>query len=432
MKIGIDMLAVQSAGRLRGTGRYTRALVAELLADARHQWVLYYYATPEQHRVGWDKRVERAPAHHCGDGGPALASSFVPPYTPHTNVTEHTLPAHASFHKSVEELLGANADGLDLLLLTCPLENFQGYLPPFPRRGRPKLAALVYDLIPLRFPQQYLAHAGIAESYRRALAAVRQYDVLLTISEACRQDVLELLHVSPDRVLNVGTGSDAKVFYPPRGFSPQGDAAQWLADRKIRQPFIYAMTALDHRKNLSGLISALERLPASLIDQHQFVITCATSSAGDAERARAAIDRLDIAERVTFTGPLDDAGLRTLYQHCAAFVFPSRYEGFGLPLIEAMQCGAPVIGGRNSSQIEVVGEAGLLADVDDPNRLAEAIAKLLSDAPLAARCRERGPQQATQFTWQAAAGLCLDAFDTTAKRPRPSTLFKTLAARGRL
>ncbi|MGH8165212.1 MAG: hypothetical protein ACREP1_12845, partial [Rhodanobacteraceae bacterium] len=171
MTIGIDMLADQSAGRTRGTGRYVRGLLPELLSGSRHDLRLYYYdGLPRSARMDGDRATQRE------------------------------LTAQGSLHASVDQLARDNPDRLDLLLLTCPLENFQGYLPPFPSRRGPKLAAIIYDLIPLRFGEHYLSHPGIAQSYRRALAAVRHYDLLLTISESGRGDVLELLGVSPERV----------------------------------------------------------------------------------------------------------------------------------------------------------------------------------------------------------------------------------------
>ncbi|HQU46968.1 MAG TPA: glycosyltransferase family 1 protein, partial [Pirellulales bacterium] len=380
MRIGVDMLADQSAGRTRGTGRYARGLVGELRRASQHEFFPYYY-----------------------DGLPQTADLFGP------HVPVRTLPTSGSLHAAAHQLANENRDELDVLLLTCPLENFYGYLPPFPSRSGLRLAAIVYDLIPLRFPDQYLHHPGIAQSYRRALAALRQYDVLLTISESGRRDVIELLRVSPDRVVNIGAGSDAGFFYPAETHSAASHAARWLAEQGIEQPFVYALTALDYRKNLSGLLAAFERLPARLIASHQFVVTCASSNDDDARRARDVIARSAIGQRIVLSESLDDAGLRTLYQHAAALVFPSRYEGFGLPLLEAMQCGTPVVAGRNSSQIEVVGDAGLLADVDDAQDLANKIAAMLDDRRLADEFRVRGLEQAGRFTWPAVAQRCLDA-----------------------
>ena len=402
MKIGIDMLADQSAGRDRGTGRYTRALLVELSRQSRHELLLYYH-----------------------DGLPRSSADLG------GRTTSCTLPIEDSLHSGIDRLARANPDNLDVILLTCPLENFHGYLPPFPSRRGPKLAAVIYDLIPLRFPEQYLGHPDIAQSYRRALAAVRHYDLLLTISDSSRQDVIELLGVAPERATNISAGCDG-LFCAPTSPSPDSDAMRWLSSQGIDQPFVYAITALDYRKNLSGLLAAFERLPSRLLDSHQLVITCAASSADDVRRVRSAIDRSSVAKRMVLTDRLDDEGLRTLYQHAAAFVFPSRYEGFGLPIVEAMRCGAPVVAGNNSSQIEVVGDAGLLANVDDADDLANKISSLLENRRLADNLAMRAVEQARRFTWPAVTRRCLDALERTIARPRQSTWFDTLAARGRL
>lgn len=394
------MLADQSAGRGRGTGRYTRGLLAELTRDASHEFFLYYYAG-----------------------------------LPRTALTDRrfivrNLSAGDSLHRAAQKLAQENPDRLDVLLLTCPLENFQGYLPPFPSRSGPRLAAIVYDLIPLRYPAQYLVHPGIAQSYRRALAAIRHYDSLLAISESGRSDIMELLRVSPERVVNIGAGSDAG-FFVPADSRPEDRSGTWLAQQAIKQPFVYALTALDHRKNFSGLLAALERLPTRVIDSCQFVVTCAGGER-DASRARELVDRSLIAKRIVLAPSLDDVGLRTLYQYAAAFVFPSRYEGFGLPLLEAMQCGTPVVAGRNSSQIEVVGDAGLLADVENAEELANCIVNLLENRRLADELRMRGLERAREFTWKAAATRCSDALQLTANLPRRGSRLEVFAARAKL
>jgi glycosyltransferase involved in cell wall biosynthesis len=399
VKIGIDMLADQSSGRARGTGRYARGLVGALLAQPGHEFTLYYY-------------------------------DRLPRQVEHVGGRLRELPAGDSLHLSAARLVRDNPDQLDLLLLTCPLENFQGYLPPFPALRGPKLAAILYDLIPLRFPEHYLAHHGIAQSYRRALAALRQYDLLLAISESARRDAVELLGVAPERVVNIGAGSDDGFFCPAT--SPAAEAGDWLAKQGIHQPFVYGLTALDYRKNLAGLLAAFERLPRQILESHQFVVTCATESADEGRRVREAIDRSAVASRLVLTGRVDDPQLRTLYQHATAFVFPSLYEGFGLPLVEAMQCGAAVIAGDNSSQAEVVGDAALLAKTDDANDLAAKITRVLQDRSLAGELRSRAVRRAARFTWQGVGDRCRRALDVTLEAPRGAHWLKVWAARGRL
>lgn len=403
MRIGIDMLADQSAGRLRGTGRYARGLARELLRDRHHEFFLYYY-----------------------DG---LPRSEFP--LGEGRVTSRLLSGNASLHARIDRLIRDNADRLDWLLLTCALENFQGYLPPFPTRGGPRLAAILYDLIPLRFPDHYLSHQGIAAAYRRSLAAVRNYDLLLAISQSARNDALELLDVSPRRVLSIGAASDNGFFQPPPA---HGDAQRtaWLARQGIRKPFVFAVTALDYRKNLRGLLSAWQCLPERIRHRYQCVITCAASSDESAGQLREIVAGLTEREEFVFTDALDDEGLRSLYQHAAAVISPSRYEGFGLPLLEAMQCGAAVIAGDNSSQREVVADAGLLANVNDPRQLAERIARLLDQPRLAEQLRSRAVQQARLFSWPQVAGHCLAALAQASREANRASWLAVWSARGKL
>lgn len=453
MRIGIDMLADQSAGRLRGTGRYTRGLVAELLADARHEVVLYYYeGLPISDSIlygiplaagseaffgpngGWPSQAVTVTG--GGPGGPSsgYADRLTDDRERYNKARFRWVPRGDSLHTAVQRLAHENPDGVDLLLLTCPLENFEGYLPPFPTKHGPRLAAIVYDLIPLRFPSQYLTHAGIAASYRRALATVQQYDLLLTISESARCDIAELLPSCSAPVVNIGAASDRGFFGPP-AVRPDGEAARWLATQGIHKPFIYAITASDFRKNPTGLLAAWQCLPERVRDRFQCVITCSGGLDGRIY-TETSDGPLDKNHGVVFTDALDDDGLRLLYQQATAFVFPSRYEGFGLPLLEALQCGAAVIAGRNSSQVEVVGEAGLLVDVDDPLGFAEQIARLLDDPHLQETLRRRAVPQAQRFCWSAVGRRCLAALDEAHAAPRQSSWLsnwlRVWSARGKL
>ncbi len=406
MRIGIDMLGAQSAGRTRGVGRYTRRLVGQLLAQhPQHDYVLYFYA-----------------------GQPGADQS------PPGAAAVRQLPGDAAgggLDRVVRRLADENPDRLDALLLSCPLENFCGYLPPVPPASGLRMAAVVYDLIPAIFPEQYLRHPAIAQAYWQALDALAQYDLLLTISEAGRHDYLRLRRGSPLRATNISAASDSERFYPASAECTAAEE-QLLRRRGISAPFVYSLTALDHRKNLHGVLAAYALLPERLRNSHQLVLTCAMSSADDDARVQAVVAQSPVADRVTLTGSLDDDELRVLYQRCAAFLFPSRYEGFGLPLLEAMQCGAPVTAGRNSSQIEVVGDAGLLVDADHPDEIAASLRRLLEDAELASRLRAAGPRQAQQFSWQRTAELCHAALAQAVARPPAAGRFGRLLARGKL
>ncbi len=405
MRIGVDMLGIQSAGRTRGVGRFTRRLVSELIARRpQSEFVLYFYA-------GHPGADEAFPGAACVKAMPRD-------------------DAQGGLYRTARRLADQNFDRLDALLLTNPLENFCGYQPPLPPASGLRMGAIVYDLIPAIFPEQYLQHPGIARAYGQALDALSRYDLLLTISEAGRRDWLRLIGGAPERVANIGAASDPAQFTLRTSRNASADTRQLLERHGISAPFIFSLTALDHRKNLRGVLAAYELLPRILQESHQLVLTCAMSSKDDYARVSSLVAQSPIARRVILTGPLDDDELRLLYQHCAVFLFPSRYEGFGLPILEAMQCGAPVVAGRNSSQIEVVGGAGLLADIDRPEEVTASLQKVLEDATFSQSLRLAGPRQARQFSWEKTAELCIAAIERTVAAPPAAGRLRRFLARG--
>lgn len=378
MRFGLEIFGTQPPGRRRGVGRYQRNLASALLArDDGHEFVLY------------------------AEEGPATADLST---TPGSSV--RSVRPSPSLGAAVARLVRENPDALDILVFTNPLELTPGFdVPARPFGPRvPRLAAVVYDLIPLIFQDGYLrAWPGRSYAWRYlwALERLRSYDVLLTISEATRGDVLRLLNVPPERVVTIGAAGDDRA----SAFSPEDDPGDpdHLRSLGITRPFVFSTAASDPRKNLSGLLASLAMLPAVIHDTYQFVV--ATGLPGpELEPVRRQAEELGIPrEALVLTGHVDEPALRALYRRCSAFVFPSLYEGFGLPLLEAMRSGAAVVAGDNSSQPEVAGDAALLVDTADPSALSRAVVRVLTDAKLAASLRARGRARADQFSWDVVA-----------------------------
>ncbi len=380
MRIGVDMLALQSPGsRARGVGRFGRNLVGQMLARGEgHEFVLYA---------------------HDGypiDGIPSAPNATLSLLRPEPALGERFL------RDAMERLGRTNPHDLDILLTLNPFELCPYYDPPNRQPGGLPLAALMHDLIPFLFQEDYLAEPlNAAWNYRR-LALLRHYDVLVTNSHATRADCLKMLDLPGDRVVTVGGAGDASYFTPDRAFPPPRSVRLLLNRLGIVRPFVYCVSGIDERKNLRGLLEAFARLPRALRRQHQLVVTCFLRDEYE-RRYRDLAAELEIADSLVLTGEVDDADLRALYRRCAAFAFPSRYEGLGLPLLEAMLCGAPVIAGDNSSQIEVVGDAGLRANVDDPADVAGKIARVLADPDLAQDLGRRAMERARSFRWEDSA-----------------------------
>lgn len=407
MRIGIDMLGNQSSSRNRGIGRYTRNLVSQLLTrHARHEYFLY-----------------------CYEGLPGVEDSW--PGKPQFR-TIGCDSADADLRDCANRIAAENPDRLDVLLQTTPLECFRGHIPPAKSFSAPKLAAILYDLIPMLFQDLYLADPQYSRRYFQAVRHLRQYDLLLAISDASRLDGLRVLQLSSDQVATIGAASDGEFFFPDRSQPVPDEARATLERLGVGDSFVYCLSGLDGRKNIRGLMQAFALLPEPLRRNNQLIITCSMTPDEDAYWRGEAL-RLAIDGQLVLTNFLPDDAIRVLYQRCAAFVFPSFYEGFGLPLLEAMHCGAPVLAGRNSSQQEVVGAAGLLADAASPAEIAAQLARLLSDSELAESLRRRGPEQARHFSWETTADRAIAALEEAVRgRTRPRRTLRPTAPRRRI
>ena len=272
-----------------------------------------------------------------------------------------------------------------------------------PGWGRFRRVVTVHDLIYARFPE---AHAGIRDLGMRALVplAVRRSQRVIADSHSTREDLIELLKVSPERidVVPLGLGSVRREQpLPEREVRARLD----LGERAV----VLSLSAKRAHKNLLALIEAFARLPAG---DRPVLVLPGYPTAHEAElheRARA----LGIESDVRFPAWISPAELEGLWAIADAFVFPSLYEGFGLPVLEAMARGVPVACSNASSLPEVAGDAALLFDPRDEGAIAHALARLLSDRTLADRLRALGLARAREFTWERTARLTLESYRRT-------------------
>ena len=271
-----------------------------------------------------------------------------------------------------------------------------------PLWGPFKRVTTVHDLIYARFPD---AHPGIRDRGMKALvpAAVRRSDRVIAISQSTRTDLVELLSADPDRIDVV-----------PNGYGRPASAAGALSQAQTRERFelgarrvVLSLSAKRPHKNLLALIGALaliapERCPLLVLPGyptwHEAELRARASTAG-------------VAGDVRFLGWVSNEELEGLWSVADAFVFPSLYEGFGLPVLEAMARGVPVACANASSLPEVAGDAALLFDPRDPRAIAAAVEELLSlEGPARARVRARGIARAEQFTWRRTARMTLESY----------------------
>ena len=292
------------------------------------------------------------------------------------------------------------------LLLLPVLLRWHGcdavYLPAGNRRlgwwyGVPSVGT-VHDLAQLQVANKYDRWRMFY--VRRLLPAfMRRLTRVISVSEATRRDLVGRAGVAADSIRLVPNGFDQSRFRSV----DRARAAAGVADRwNVAGPYLLYVARIEHPgKNHVGLLEAYARLRATGIE-HKLVL--AGSPWSGAEVVEDTARRLGVAEHVVFTGFVPNDALGDLYAAADVFVFPSLFEGFGIPLLEAMMAGVPVCASDRASIPEVVGDAGLLFDPDDPRAMEACIHRLVSDNTLRQRMIRAGRQRAREFTWEAAAG----------------------------
>jgi glycosyltransferase involved in cell wall biosynthesis len=249
-------------------------------------------------------------------------------------------------------------------------------------------APVVFDLVP--FVQGAQAQSRAARIERATIRpALRRAAALPCISEATRRDLVELFPAAEPTAVTIPLAADERFATARPGDAP--------ARHGLDRPYVLAVGALEPRKNLERLVAAWGRLPSGLRDGHRLALV-GPRGWDDEPILRAAAEG-----GARLLGRVDDADLAALYAGCAAFAYPSLYEGFGLPVLEAMAAGAPVVTSSVSSLPEVAGGAALLVDPHDTDAIAGALARVLGDAALAADLRARGRKRAAVFSWERTA-----------------------------
>jgi glycosyltransferase involved in cell wall biosynthesis len=284
-------------------------------------------------------------------------------------------------------------EGADLL-------HALGFVSPIAWRGR--TVVTVYDLSFLRFPEVY-NRANRVYLGTFTPPSLRRADRVITISEDARRDVIELCGVAPERVTPILLAADERFRPAPSAAIEAFRARQGLPDR-----FVLYQGTLQPRKNVETLVRAYALLRSQGSDDHRLVL--AGPRGWQYEPIFELIRQLGLAGSVTFPGFVPDDELALWYSSATVFAFPSRYEGFGLPLLEAMACGTPVVSSNASSLPEVVGDAGLLIDPSDVEGLASALRRLLEDESLRQALSAAGRERARSFSWRRTASETVQVY----------------------
>ena len=264
----------------------------------------------------------------------------------------------------------------------------------------------VHDCIHLRFPE-YLPHPS-AIHYARFMkgSAIRRARVVFTVSEASKRDILHFFpRTDPAKIEVVSNAIDADLLEPP-----DAEEIERVKERyQIAQRFILYAGNIKPHKNLPRLIEAFARLRA--MPGHEDVqLMIIGDEIGKTPELRRRVESFRLRPFVRFFGFVPESTLAALYRLATVFAFPSQFEGFGLPPLEAMACGTPVVTSNVSSLPEVVGDAAVLVDPHDGEAIAEGLCRVLDNPAFANELREKGRIQARKFNWQESARKTLAGY----------------------
>ncbi len=407
MKIAIDLQACQTDSRDRGIGRYAFSL-AKAMVQLGPPAVTLMLDGGDTVRL----RDLRGRLRHDNVLAPALSYHY-----PTAGLASGDGSSDVRRGAGVLRARTLGALQVDAVLVSSVFEGFDGgagittSLDDASLRGIAKVA-IAYDLIPLIFAARYLADGSeYNDWYRRKLEEFQRFDLFLAISDATRDDLIEFAGIDPERIRVIGAGVDdafiaasASASAPASATDSAGDV-EILRALGIKAPFVLTVGNGDWRKNNEGALKAFSRLSKKVRRSHQLVFT----QVGDEVTKGLEAEFSSIANRVVVLGKVEESVLNTLYRRCAVFFFPSRYEGFGLPVLEAMSFGAAVVSSNAGALKEVLRCEDASFDPEDTDQAAAILERALTDVAFLAQLKDGAAAHAGSFTWEPCASKALDA-----------------------
>lgn len=400
MRVVIDMQGMQTGSRYRGIGRYTQSLVHAIIRNGREHEIFLLLSGlfpetiadliqefskvlhPEQIKI-WEALGPTAQIDSANDW--------------------RRVAAKYMRNERIKQIAP------DIVLLTTLFEgygdNFIGPTSHF-SEGDPYTAAILYDLIPLMNPTEYLADYHVRQWYDARVEILRNCSLLLAISDSSRNEGVNLLGYSPERIVNISSAAD-KCFQ-----KLNLSLSEKLKIRKkfdLPKEYLMYSGATDPRKNHIRLIQAYSKLPENIRNNHQLAIVGGMPEDHKAV-FKAEAKRCGLREdECRIVGRVDDESLVSLYSLCKGYIFPSWHEGFGLPALEAIKCGCPVIAANTSSLPEVVGDQIALFNPFDVDDIAAKIELLLTDKLFREELIKKQHEHARKFNWNATATNAINA-----------------------
>jgi glycosyltransferase involved in cell wall biosynthesis len=400
MRIVIDLQGAQSESRYRGIGRYSLSFTKAILSNkGDHQIIValngIFTDTIELIRTDLDGLIAQEDIRVWFAPGPV--KGYVESNHGNSQIAELIRE---------DFLIGLQPE---IVLITSMFDGFGddtvtsvGRLP-----ATYQTVSILYDLIPLVQSEIYLdPNAAYERFYRKKLEYLKRSDAWLTISDSSLREAVEHLQLDQNKITNISGACDP-IFL--RTEVSDSDIVSLQERFEITEQFVLYSGGADARKNLHRLISVYSQLPKELFEEYQLVIAGKIPEANiQALRAHAKSCGISVG-RLVFTGVISDRDLCHLYNLCYAYIFPSLHEGFGLPVLEAMSCGAPVIASNTSSLPEVVGDADALFDPTSEQDMLSKLTRVLTDKSFREKLIEQGAKNLAHYSWDACGKRALQA-----------------------
>lgn len=267
-----------------------------------------------------------------------------------------------------------------------------------------KKIVAVYDLSHLIYPQY--TDANLLKFFNKFLkTSITDASHILTISENSKREIMHNYAVQSENISIIHPAVDHTVYYPRAAKEVSAVRNKY----NLRKPYILSVATLEPRKNFVGLLRAYDTLPEEIKQRYGLVLTGAKGWLDD--EINELYDKLSKKYDIIRTGYLPDEDLPALYSGASLFAYPTFYEGFGMPPLEAMACGTPVVTSNNSSLPEVVGDAAVMVEAQDTRAIAQAMERVLAQPKLSTELSKKGIVRAKEFTWEKSAAQLIELID---------------------